>query len=136
MRMSIPRVRLRRAALAAAPLALLAASACRPAPASQAPVPEAPPEVATADTTPGADSAGGAGERGAAARRSPGARPYARVITKDAITKRGLFTTHLIGDKLYFEIPRAELGREMLLVSQIAKTSLGHGYGGDAIESP
>ncbi|HEX6964181.1 MAG TPA: zinc-dependent metalloprotease [Gemmatimonadaceae bacterium] len=70
----------------------------------------------------------------ASARRAQrsGPRPYDRVITKDAITAHGLFTTHRIGDKLYYEIPRSALGKEMLLVTQIAKNTLGAGYGGQA----
>src|SRR5215213_4901922 len=53
------------------------------------------------------DSAGGTRGGGGGATASP--RPYNRVITSDAITRRGLFAVHKIGDKLYFEIPRKEL---------------------------
>ncbi len=59
------------------------------------------------------------GARGRAADRS-GPKPYASVITKDAVTRDGLFRTHRIGDKLYFEIPRHRLGQEMLLLRRIA----------------
>src|SRR5690606_26523138 len=62
------------------------------------------------------DSAGGGGGgRGGA---PPEPRPYDRVITSAAETQTGLFRTHRINDKLYFEIPRSELGREMLVVSR------------------
>jgi len=64
----------------------------------------------------GGDSAGGA--RGGAATPSP--RPYNRVITSEAITRRGLFAVHKIGDKLYFEIPRKELRKDMLIVGRYA----------------
>jgi hypothetical protein len=50
-------------------------------------------------------------------------RPYNKVITREAKTRAGLFTTHRVGDKLYFEIPRAELNREMLLVGRLARSS-------------
>jgi hypothetical protein len=50
-------------------------------------------------------------------------RPYGRVITKDAKTRAGLFITHRVGDKLFFEIPRAELNRDMLLVGRLARSS-------------
>ena len=55
---------------------------------------------------------------------------YDQVITKDAKSKKGLFTTHQVGDKYYFEIPKKHLGEDMFLVSQIAKipNGLGGGY--------
>ena len=55
---------------------------------------------------------------------------YQQVITKDAISKVGLFTTHKVAEKFYFEIPKKMLGKEMLLVSRIAKipSGLGGGY--------
>jgi hypothetical protein len=58
------------------------------------------------------------------------AKSYDQVITKDAKSKKGLFTTHQVGDKFYFEIPKKHLGKDMLLVSQIAKlpTGIGGGY--------
>src|SRR5690349_3294030 len=56
--------------------------------------------------------------------------PYDRVITKDAKTKAGIFKVHQVKDKYYYEIPKSELGKEFLWVSQIAKTTLGVGYGG------
>jgi hypothetical protein len=62
-------------------------------------------------------------------------RPYDRVITKEAVTDDGMFKVHRIKDKYYYEIPAAMLGKEMLWVSQIAKTSLGVGYGGQALGS-
>ena len=57
------------------------------------------------------------------------AKSYDQVITKDAKSKKGLFTTHQIGDKFYFEIPKKHLGKDMLLVSQIAKIPNGLGGG-------
>ena len=59
-------------------------------------------------------------------------KPYERVITKDAKTDEGIFKVHTIKEKVYYEIPKAELGKEFLWVSQIAKTTLGVGYGGQA----
>jgi hypothetical protein len=54
------------------------------------------------------------------------------VITKDAKSDEGIFTIHTIKEKVYYEIPKNELGKEFLWVSQIAKTTLGVGYGGQA----
>jgi len=71
------------------------------------------------------------GGRGGPA-REPVIRPYERVITKDAVSKTGVFTVHRLKDRLYYEIPREQLGREFLWVSQIKSTTLGAGQGGQA----
>src|SRR5574338_725233 len=77
--------------------------------------------------------AGGTGqERPGRPDQSPEPRPYERVITKDAKSDAGVFTIHTIKDKVYYEIPKSELGKEFLWVSQIARTTLGVGYGGQA----
>ena len=69
--------------------------------------------------------------RGGANAAIPGpAKPYDRVITKDAKTTKGLFTVHQIKERYYYEIPKSELGRDFLWNSQIAKTAIGVGYGG------
>src|SRR5215213_2540022 len=82
---------------------------------------------------PPAPPAGGTGqERPGRQDQSPEPRPYERVITKDAKSDEGVFTVHTIKDKVYYEIPRSELGKEFLWVSQIARTTLGVGYGGQA----
>jgi hypothetical protein len=59
-------------------------------------------------------------------------RPYEQVITKDAKTDEGIFSVHRVRDRIYYEIPKSELGREFLWVTQIARTTLGVGYGGQA----
>ena len=64
---------------------------------------------------------------------SPQMRPYERVVTKDAKSDEGVFTVHRIGDRVLYEIPKAMLDREFLWVTQIAKTTIGAGYGGQAI---
>lgn len=64
--------------------------------------------------------------------QQPEIKPYERVITKEAKSDEGIFTIHTIKDKIYYEIPKSELGREFLWVSQIARTTLGVGYGGQA----
>lgn len=64
-----------------------------------------------------------------------GLRPYNRVITAKAETTTGLFKTHRIDNKLYFEIPASELNRDMLLVGRLVKGAPQvfsyEGYGGD-----
>jgi hypothetical protein len=81
---------------------------------------------------PPATAAGQGGGRGGQQAREPEIRPYDRVITSEAVSDDGVFTVHRIKDRLYYEIPRDQLGREFLWVSQIAKTTLGAGFGGQA----
>jgi hypothetical protein len=57
--------------------------------------------------------------------------PYNKVITNDARTDNGLFKVHSIDDKFYYEIPDSLLDREMLMVTRIAKTASGIGFGGE-----
>ncbi|NNC70747.1 MAG: DUF5117 domain-containing protein, partial [Flavobacteriaceae bacterium] len=56
--------------------------------------------------------------------------PYHKVVTKDAKTDEGLFKVHQIDDKFLYEIPDSLLEREMLMVTRIAKTASGIGFGG------
>ncbi len=58
-------------------------------------------------------------------------KPYKEVITAKAKSKDGLFKVHQIEDKYYYEIPDSLLGRDMLMVTTIAKTANGLGYGGE-----
>jgi Met-zincin/Domain of unknown function (DUF5117)/Domain of unknown function (DUF5118) len=60
-------------------------------------------------------------------------RPYDRVITKEAKTSPGLFLVHRIEDKVYFEIPTAELGKEMLWVTQLEQTQAGYSHAGEPV---
>lgn len=56
--------------------------------------------------------------------------PYAKVITKEAKTDNGLFDVHKVKDKFYYEINDSLFEREMLMVTRIAKTASGIGFGG------
>ncbi len=60
---------------------------------------------------------------------------YTDVITEDAITTEGLFKTHMIEEKLFYEIPLDMLDREMLLLTRIARTPTGVGYGGSKVNT-
>lgn len=60
-----------------------------------------------------------------------GPKPYKEVITKEAESKDGLFKVHQIEDKYFYEIPDSLFGRDMLMVTTIAKTADGIGYGGE-----
>jgi hypothetical protein len=96
----------------------------------------ASPSGATSSTqdppTPPAGGGGTGQERPQRPEQSAEPKPYDRVITKDAKSDPGVFTVHSIKDKVYYEIPKSELNKEFLWVSQIAKTTLGVGYGGQA----
>jgi hypothetical protein len=59
-----------------------------------------------------------------------GIKAYDKVITKEAKSDEGLFTVHKIGAKYFYEIPDSLLEREMLMVTRIAKTATGIGFGG------
>lgn len=60
-----------------------------------------------------------------------GPKPYAEVITDKAKSKNGLFKVHELDGKYFYEIPDTLIGREMLIVTTIAKTADGIGYGGE-----
>ena len=53
---------------------------------------------------------------------------FEEIITKDAITDKGLFNVHKVKDKYYYEIPDSLIGRDMLMVTRIVKmaTELPH----------
>jgi hypothetical protein len=86
----------------------------------QAP-PQDPADSARAGAGPGA---GGGGLQPARPR------PYNRVITPGAQTKRGLFVVHRVNDRLYFEIPRRELGKDQLAVGRFTRAAAPTGQGG------
>ena len=66
-------------------------------------------------------------------RARDGIQPYDEVITDEAETDEGVFTVHRLDDKVFYEIPEAELGKEFLWVSQIERTTAGVGYGGQGL---
>lgn len=133
--------------LIAAALAAMLVAACAHSNPPTSPTPQAGNRsgAPTAPGAPGASRFGQApGQAGDSARQGPGAeprpRPYRTVITADAKTRRGMFVVHQVGQRLYFEIPRKELGKDMLLVGRYARASAmdptsptgGFGdYGGD-----
>ncbi|MCC7052457.1 MAG: zinc-dependent metalloprotease [Gemmatimonadaceae bacterium] len=121
----------------AAVLASLAACATqKPAP---APVPAPVTRTgapAAGQPGPGTPTAGGApnGAPGGGAQPpvagEPNPRPYGSVITPQARTRKGLFSTHLLRSRLFFEIPAKELGKDMMLVSTLKGTPAGIGIRG------
>jgi hypothetical protein len=55
---------------------------------------------------------------------------YDEVITKEAKTKKGIITTHMVDENLYYEIPAKVIGKEFLWVTQLSKAQTGFGYSG------
>ena len=88
------------------------------------PTPEQEPEQ-TAETEGADEDAGNGGRRGR--RNRDGIKPYGDVVTDEAESDAGVFTVHRLDDKVFYEIPEAELGKEFLWVSQIARTTRGRG---------
>jgi hypothetical protein len=111
-----------------------------PTPGARGTAPAAAPAAPRDSTVADAPAAGrggrggaGGGAQGAAGEPTP--QPYGRVVTGEAKTRDGLFKVHRIGARLLFEIPREQLGKDQLLVTEIAKTVLGSGYGGQAVSN-
>jgi hypothetical protein len=102
-------------------LLALALAAC----AHATPTAPAPVQRAAQDTS----------RRGGGAGQAEGPKPYGQVITRQATTDSGVFIVHRLHDKLFYEIPRGELGREFLLVSDYAETQEGTRYGGENYNS-
>lgn len=44
-----------------------------------------------------------------------------------------MFKTHRIGSRVYFEIPRSQLNRDMLLVTRVSRVPVNAGYGGQTV---
>jgi hypothetical protein len=56
-------------------------------------------------------------------------KPYSDVL-RGAQTLKGIFNAHRIEDKVFYEIPVSEYGKEFLIVAQVSKTQTSYGYGG------
>ncbi len=89
--------------------------------AQEKPAPTGPPTVTTPPTPP-----------------KQGPKPYKEIITDKAVTKKGLFTIHKVEDKYYAELPGKLLGRDILVINRVSKSSIESpkafgGYAGDQI---
>ena len=121
------------------PFSLVATSlllaSCRQ-PAKPVAAPATPPRTAANPIIPasvppgegGGGGGGGANGRGGGAGAQQGGaadpvpRPYNTVITNRAITKHGVFGVHQVASRLYFEIPKSELGRDFVIVTTLNST--------------
>lgn len=96
-----------------------------PPPQPQGPLPQGP-----QGRRGGRGAVGGAPQAGAAATVVAHPRPYAEVITDKAKTQNGLFKVHQIDEKVFWEIPTAQLGQEILWVTTLSQTQAGYQDGG------
>jgi len=109
---------------------LILALAAALAPAANAQRPGGPPSPqGPTGQAPGQGFGGFRGQQ----QQPQGPRPYNEVITEKATTDTGVFIVHRIGEQLYYEIPRAMLGRDFLLKVSQAGTVPGVGYAGEQV---
>lgn len=54
-------------------------------------------------------------------------KPYEDVVTEEAITREGVFITHLVDGKVYFEIPEDQFEREFVWQVKVAGIQTGKG---------
>ena len=73
---------------------------------------------------------GGVPQAGATATVVAHPKPYAEVITDKAKTQNGLFKVHQIDEKVFWEIPTSQLGKELLWVTTLSQTQEGYQDGG------
>lgn len=72
------------------------------------------------------------GTDSSASKSGKGPKPYDKVITDKATTKRGLIKVHKVDDKWYFELHDSLLNREMIVTTRYTKTAGGGGiYAGE-----
>jgi len=118
------------------PLVLSALTLIMTVACSSSPAPNPAPSPQRSAQAP-SDSTRGDSTRGGGAAQP---RPYNRVITREARTRRGMFAVHRVNDKLYFEIPQRELNKDMLLVGRFTRAAAANprlpggqfgNYGGD-----
>lgn len=70
----------------------------------------------------------GAGEKGdEKTKKKSKIKEYGDVITEKAVTQTGVFTTHLVEGKAYFEVPADQLGREFVWLVKVAGIQNGKG---------
>lgn len=120
--------------LTTALLVAIALSAQEPAPAPEQPgdsVPSAPAPAAE-PAKPAANGGGRGAANPPACTQTPynSPRAYDRVILNDTKTQEGIFKVHHVNSCYYYEIPASELGKDFLLEGQIARNTIGAGYGG------
>lgn len=72
----------------------------------------------------------GFGQDKSKAKKEDKEKTFNDIITDKAILDAGLFNVFQVDEDFYYEIPDSLLGKEMLMVTRIAKTANGLGFGG------
>jgi hypothetical protein len=72
----------------------------------------------------------GFGQDKSKAKKEDKEKTFDDIITDKAIRDAGLFNVFQVDENFYYEIPDSLLGKEMLMVTRIAKTANGLGFGG------
>jgi hypothetical protein len=63
-------------------------------------------------------------------------KPYATIIKKGTITKKGLFTVHQVNDQYFFEIPDSIIGRDIMIINRLTQGPAGYGvYAGEQLDN-
>lgn len=63
-------------------------------------------------------------------------KPYATIIKKGTLSKKGLFTVHQLKDQIFFEIPDSILGRDIMVINKLSKGPAGYGvYAGEELDN-
>ena len=101
-------------------LSALALALAIPLTACSASAVAAPAAAAPAATPQRPGGGGGAAGNGS----NDGPKPYAEVITDEAVSQAGMFDVHKVGDDLFFEIHPPEFGKEMLLIGKQVESTL------------
>lgn len=73
-----------------------------------------------------------------ASKKKPGngkIKAYTDVITDKAVSDSGLFITHIVEDKYFFELPQEVMEREILVVSRMSGTVQGLSFGGAGMKT-
>lgn len=88
-----------------------------------------PPDEPTTPDSPSTDAADPekADEDKDKKKEKPKFKDYEDVITKDAVSQSGIFKTHLVNGKAFFEIPVEHLGREFVWQVKVAGIQTGKG---------
>ena len=114
-------------------LAAAAAALARILPSAVLAQPLTPPQPPTGGRRAQGGPPAGIGAPPAAASKP---KPYAEVITKEAKSDlTGLFKTHQVDDKYYFEIPKSALGKEIMWVTSLERSSAFYGFGQTEVQN-
>jgi hypothetical protein len=110
-----------------------------PTPAPETPAPTPLPGTDAPSAAPVKPTAGGRGANATppACTQTPynAPRAYDTVLREGTKTQEGLFKVHHVNTCYYYEIPVAELGKDFLLEGQIARNTIGAGYGGRMVDA-